>query len=335
MNNNESQGPHVHEDVVDLLGWPTDIVSIDYSGENAHTTIVFIPGNPGCCAWYTPLIRILVTKLGPGFCARLVSYAGHAPYHPQYMDVEGQQGQKDASIAWTVDGQIRHKEVFLDTVCSGKHNLVFVSHSIGSHMVQRVLMQRTDILQRTLCIIHLMPFIRMHPTNPHDQTILNFGAANPNLLIFIARSAMRVFRALPLHAVDLLLNKLHVYQDDKGRDLAAHLVREPTFARNFFELGTEEIRDVPFYLDRAALRQLSAHCPISMVYCDNDQWAPYEHVPEIQQQKSLHPISIHHLPTHKHDFVGLDDMVPPVMECCYQAIQQSIVKRSRPIRSRI
>lgn len=335
MGEAESQLPSVREDVINLLGWPTDMISIDHSGDTAHTIIVFLPGNPGCCAWYTPLVRTLIAKLGPGFCARLVSYAGHAPNHPETMNVEGQQAERDASISWTVDGQVHHKEMFIEEVCSGEQSLVFLSHSIGSHMVERILIQRSDILQRTICVIHLMPFIRMNATNSKDQGKLNFGGANPNLAVFMAQSVMAVFQKLPEYKVDNLLNKLHVYQDDKGRDLAAHLLQQPAFARNFFELGTEEIRDVPWDLDRAALRQISAHCRVAMVYCDNDQWAPYEHAPEIQQQGSRFPILMHHLPSHKHDFVSSDEMVPPVMEYCYEAIRKSTRSAPGEIRSRL
>mmetsp|Transcript_23709 Transcript_23709/g.58117 ORF Transcript_23709/g.58117 Transcript_23709/m.58117 type:complete len:118 (-) Transcript_23709:1405-1758(-) len=113
----------------------------------------------------------------------------------------------------------------------------------------------------------------------------------------------------------------------------------------FFELGTEEIRDVPFAMDGTALRQITRHCPLIMLYCANDQWAPYEHVPEIQayasknHSSSSHPISIHYLPNLKHDFVSVDAMVPPVTECCLQAIQQCLGRESTTdngiIRSRL
>ena len=42
-------------------------------------------------------------------------------------------------------------------------NLVFITHSIGAHFVQTLLLRRPDILRRTLHVIHLMPFFRFHP----------------------------------------------------------------------------------------------------------------------------------------------------------------------------
>ncbi|CAJ1963311.1 unnamed protein product [Cylindrotheca closterium] len=352
--------PKVSEHVVDILGWPTDVISIDYDStvsqsetNNAdlnttmpttpHTTLVFIPGNPGCCAWYQPILLELIKALGLGYCARLVSYAGHNPYHPDHANVEKHQERLDASIVWTVDGQIRHKEAFVDQYCNSYSQLIFLSHSIGSHMVERLLMQRTDILQRTACVIHMMPFVRMKAPNQFDQAKLDFGAANPNLLIGFGRSTMKVLAKLySTESLNALLENFQVYQDAKGRDLAAHLLlQQPHYARNFFELGTEEIRDVPFAMDRTCMKQITRHCPLILLYCANDQWAPYEHTPEILEESNnknknnknnnnsngtsfSYPISIHYFPNHKHDFVSVDAMVPPITNCCLQAIQQSL-----------
>ena len=36
----------VRQEIITLQGWPTDVVSVDYSkDDNPHTVIVFIPGN--------------------------------------------------------------------------------------------------------------------------------------------------------------------------------------------------------------------------------------------------------------------------------------------------
>ena len=319
------------------MGWPTDTISIDYESDDhiktvPHTTLVFIPGNPGCCAWYQPILLDLITSLGPGFCARLVSYAGHNPYHPQNSNAEQLQKIKDASIVWTVDGQIRHKEVFVDEFCNQQSQLVFLSHSIGSHMVERLLMQRTDLLERTASVIHLMPFVRMNAPHHLDQFKLDFGAANPNLLVGFGRRTMNVLRKVySKESLDALLEIQQVYQDAKGRDLSVHLLQQPHYARNFFELGTEEIRDVPHAMDSTALRQITRHCPLTLIYCADDQWAPYEHVPEIQgfvqKNPSNHPLTIHYFPSHKHDFVSVDAMVPPITQCCLDAIHQSLGRR--------
>jgi pimeloyl-ACP methyl ester carboxylesterase len=325
--------PSISEDVVDLLGWPTDTVSIDWVNhqEAVHTILVFLPGNPGCAAWYIPLLLTLVSKLGPGFCARAVSYAGHSAYHPENTVVEINDPRRDAKIAWTVNGQILHKEAFLNKIWK-EEKLIFISHSIGSHMVERLCVQRPDILQSTSCVIHLMPFIQMNPVSKFDKRKLHFGASNPKIPISIANTAMKILRTLPLKSLDRLLVLLKVFEDPGGRRLTTHLLRQPAFAHNFFELGAEEIRDVPEELDAAALNLIASICPIYCVYCDNDQWSPKSQAIEIQKQtRTIQPISTHVLPSHSHDFVSSDQMVPPIMEWCHDAIQQSsrLTPRSR------
>jgi hypothetical protein len=56
---------------------------------------------------------------------------------------------------------------------------VFVSHSIGAHLVQRLCVMREDILERTDLLVHLMPFIRFDPCQAHKKTILSTVAGEP------------------------------------------------------------------------------------------------------------------------------------------------------------
>lgn len=263
---------HVREEVKNFLGWPTDTVSVDYNvTENStwhqkrpHTIIVFIPGNPGCIGWYIPNLVDLVSALGPGFAARGVSYAGHSPNEEitQVDKMADSQGL-DRTIPYTVDGQILHKCAFMDhilsefqeesEICNGKQhirkepvNFIFMSHSIGGHMVERLLMLREDILQRTKAVLHLMPFIRMHAL-PMEKFQLDNIAANPETVEAIVQAQMKFLRFLPLSVVDHLTKG--IFEDKAGRHLTTSMIRQPWFGKNFFELGTEEIRDVPEKFD--------------------------------------------------------------------------------------
>jgi hypothetical protein len=80
-----------------------------------------------------------------------------------------------------------------------------------------------------------------------QQLLLDFVAARPEQTIRIHEGLMRVVERLPLHWVDLLLRP--TMPDDEGRRVAVELVRQPAFARNFYSLGCEEIRDVPEEFD--------------------------------------------------------------------------------------
>jgi pimeloyl-ACP methyl ester carboxylesterase len=259
-----SSPTEVKEKVLSVLGWPTDVVSVDYCSRDSpsntsdwpqpdfpRTVLIFVPGNPGCIGWYTPNLVELVTRLGLGFAARGISYAGHGT-DEEITDVQRwiHSKERDTNIPWTVNGQIRHKVAYLDMLISefrdqgDEQNLphfIFLSHSIGSHMVQRLLVLRPDILERTVMNVQLMPFTRMDAPRL-KQTLLDLAASSPGTLIGVTQRILQVLKFMPYEWVDCLMKS--ALDDEAGRTLAVRLVRQPLFARNFFELGTEEIRDV-------------------------------------------------------------------------------------------
>ena len=214
-------------------------------------------------SWYRPLLVHLVENLGPGFIAKGISYAGHG-VTDDITNVHNNENL-DSSIPFTIYGQVQHKIAFLDMLrfemkkskCENKsfdktHRFIFLSHSIGSHLVNHLLMLRPDILHRTALVIHLMPYTRMKaPTQ--KQIILNAVSSSPQAVIVISQSILKFIRFLPYLWVDYLMRSY--FEDNNGREIATRLVRQPQFARNFFELGTEEVRDVPEEVDIFALRR--------------------------------------------------------------------------------
>jgi hypothetical protein len=195
---------------------------------------------------------------------------------------------------------------------------------------------------------------------PSQQFPLNKAAASPDTVITISKGIMHVLRALPKQWVDILAKS--TFDDDTGRDLAVQLLRQPPYARNFFELGTEEIRDVPETVDvrivhffqrlsnlkrfkltyetpclqTSSLRIIGKHCPIAMLYCGNDQWGPDFHQVDIKelQLKNVLPknIAITYMPELRHDYVSYDHMVPKAVDWCFESIQaalESLKPRSR------
>lgn len=268
--------PDVKEKAISILGWPTDVVSVDYCSRDSpsntsdwprpdfpRTVLIFIPGNPGCIGWYTPNLVELVTRLGQGFAARGLSYAGHGT-NEEIIDVQRwiHSKERDTNIPWTVNGQIRHKVAYMDMLMSefqdqgdDQPQFIFVSHSIGSHMVQRLLILRPDILERTVMNVQLMPFTRMDAPRL-KQILLDLGASSPGTLIGVTQRILQVLKFMPYEWVDCVMKS--TLDDEAGRTLAVRLVRQPLFARNFFELGTEEIRDVPREVDVSLFHALRA-----------------------------------------------------------------------------
>lgn len=330
--------PRIETQVRSILGWPTETVLIDYCGhEDAHTVLCFVPGNPGCVGWYIPFLEQLVTKLGVGFAACGVSYAGHGGT-PDQRNVEqwehDDKSDRNTRIPWTVNGQIDHKIAWLDMILKefprnsseeeDTPRIVFITHSIGAHMVQRLCILRPDILQRTCLIIHLMPFMRMNAPQP-QQWFLSRVAQSPSAVLAVGRGLSRIFGSvLPATWQSLMLRDS--VPDEKDRQLAQSLISQPAFVRNFFELGCEEIRHVPEQPDAWALQRIARHCPTEILFCGGpDHWAPPFHMDDIKelQQHGLVPNNVHctYLEPLRHAFVVVPQMVPVVLDYCLQRIQ--------------
>jgi len=301
--------------------------------------------------WYTDLIFSLVDRLGLGFAARGLSYAGHGINskianverweHNEIPSDSSGENYRDVRIPWSVDGQIKHKIAWMDQVevemellrrkrlasktkstSSTSPRYIFISHSIGAHMVQRLSILRPDILEKTILQIHLMPYIRTDAPQP-QQGQLSVAANAQSVVISIAKKMARIKSCLPLAASDFIMKG--AVPDEKGRKLAVGIARQPHFARNFFELGLEEIRDVPELPDDSALRLIGKICPIEMLYVGGpDHWAPPFHMDDLQQlrDRGSIPKSVNwtYMPELLHGFVVFPEMVPVVADFCFQAI---------------
>lgn len=263
-------------EIRDIYG-PTNTFAIDYydsvTAANAkdddgrlpllpHTVLVFIPGNPGLIEWYVDSFFKILRKLGPGYAARGVSLSGHG-LTDELVSIQDRPPEHQ-SISWTVDGQVWHKIAFLDLLeqefrtLRQKHQpslpmkrkseirYIFVSHSIGAYFTQKLCTWRPHILKKTILMIHITPFTRMKAPWI-KQTIFDAMAAVPSTTIRLHENIMKGLAYLPEKVVDIATSIS--MKDENSRQIATKLLRQPRFARNFFSLGLQEIREVPRFLD--------------------------------------------------------------------------------------
>ena len=328
-----------------VLGWPSDAFSVDHvSSQEPHTVLVFIPGNPGLIEFYIPMFTELVRRLGPGYCARGVANAGHS-LDPNRVNVasyiNAAEEDRDTCIPWTVDGQSLHKAAYMDMLIKGfqpqNPRFVFVAHSIGTHFCRRMLLLRPDLLAHTQLLLGLMPFIRMKAPW-RRQAILNFAATHPQAIIAWHEWVFGVAARLPWSVVFAAMRGN--VADPAGRVVATKLVRLPAFCRNFFALGTEEVRDVPECTDVPAIRYMARHgCPTAMLFAANDQWAPKKHMDELQRvvDELRLPDGVVRMEYNdklKHDFVSDPEQVPAVVDFCVRHILRAVGSDAAP-RSRL
>ena len=256
--------------VENILGWPTDTFSVDIESADGNlddnifpvrTVLIFVPGNPGLIEWYIPFFSRIIQLLGPGYAVRGASYAGHSIDAQQIHVEQDDDGRTcDAPIrihpppktlAWTIDGQVQHKIAFLDKLAQKEMNstkkFIFIGHSIGCHLVQRIFLYRADFLRRTTRCIWLMPFIRMDAPAPHQQ-LLDLVAQYSTTSTWILQTAARVMACFPTSLVEQYLLQFAMERADHRR-FTAQLLQQTKFPRNFLGLGLEEIRDVPQAID--------------------------------------------------------------------------------------
>lgn len=254
-------------DRVRLCGWPTDVLIIDDSNalNTPHTIILFIPGNPGVIHWYADSLLEITKRLGRGYVVRGVSYAGHGvgdeivgskddhdqSFHSENLGKKNEEDghARDMSVPWTMEGQIQHKIKYVDYVLkdwgkstsSNTPNLVFISHSIGAHFVQSILLRRPDILAKTQQVINLMPFWRFDPP-PFKKVLLSSAASFYQTTIPMMTKLTKAFSTLPRGWISLYLDKAHGINCSKGREIALDIFMHPNMVRNHLVLGLEEIR---------------------------------------------------------------------------------------------
>jgi hypothetical protein len=88
-----------------------------------------------------------------------------------------------------------------------------------------------------------------------EQSILDWGARNPTTVVRVAKTAMLGLKGLPNRTI------VRMMDHPKDGELALSLLRQPNYARNFFELGLEEIRDVPETIDVSKRTTNGFHLP--------------------------------------------------------------------------
>jgi hypothetical protein len=273
----------------EICGWPTDTYEIDphcscyeHSSPaqeqqdpllparvNPHTVLMFVPGNPGCAGWYVKMLTSVIEQLGEGYAARAVSYAGHGTV-PDVVQVEpdvgGKQRDNNSRIAWTLDGQVKHKMHWCNQVMKDfttrtddginspiaiplskrlPPKIVWISHSIGSYLVERLLVLCKKTLLQTQAVIHLMPFRRFDPIPKWKKMYLSAIAHTPNVTPAVLQACSTIAKMLPNNVVDLYLEKVAGVSLLEDRELARGLLCNPYYAKNFITLGMEEIRHVP------------------------------------------------------------------------------------------
>jgi len=223
----------------------------------------------------------------------------------------GNGGKSRNDVSQTLHGQILHKIAFIDYVkathfsksnssnsnsnssnsnnnnnnSNSSNRIILLGHSIGCHMINKLLHLRPDLSSLTLHVFHLCPFIRLRKKLFHRLVL-----SSPPLAEFLLQSSASFLSAFlpskPFEAIasSYMSNALHI-KTPLSRKVALQAASSPAFARNFIRLGAEELRDVPEEFDVGELAELSGKVNggVSFLYGGGgDVWGPKVHYEELK-----------------------------------------------------
>ena len=135
-----------------------------------HTLVIFIPGNPGVVHWYTDSLIEIVQRLGRGFAARGVSYAGHGVGEDVIGTADDHNQNAVASENMKLHGQ--SYETSAMGGLKGDHVGEEVKLADGQpSMPKDMSIAWTMDGQSELFFMEIMPFTKLTPERNHSLTM--------------------------------------------------------------------------------------------------------------------------------------------------------------------
>lgn len=182
-------GSITRHDVV-VRGKPTEVLCVGQSLQEAPENLVlFIPGNPGVASYYTSTMQSLYARLGGSHAVWTVSHAGHCLTLPSLWP--GRQH------VYNLEEQVEHKLAFLEDHIPRGTKITLVGHSIGCHIILRLLkhfQNNTDFtITRSFLLFPTIERMKASPNGVRLWPVLQY---------------LRWFVALLVWAVGLLPGKL-------------------------------------------------------------------------------------------------------------------------------
>lgn len=276
----------------------TNDCSIDNPGKTLQ--IFFIAGNPGILHFYTSFLQKLLKGLEDGIYFtnydRISCHGvGHANHHLQgSLTCKASNGIDDDSQYFGLEFQICHKLAFITSIlekdmeqsglnnenCRNNTEVMMIGHSIGAYMVIESLTRSERLMQLTVDVILLMPFISWsHLPILHRTKLSTFVLLQPYSHRLITALASPLLQMEPSMRRNFL-GRVTGMKGDILNTMSDGLICK-RLLENFLVMGADEIRDVRVNQGRmfSLLEELDRgkSCRqknILLLYTDNDEWAP-------------------------------------------------------------
>lgn len=254
-----------------VRGCPTEVLCVGQSLlDTPENVVLFIPGNPGVASYYTNAMQNLYTLLGGSHAVWTVSHAGHCLALPSLWP--GYQHVYD------LEQQVEHKVAFLEDHLPQGTRVTLVGHSIGCHIILRLLNHFENspnvMVSRSFLLFPTIERMKVSPNGRRLWPVLCY---------------LRWLVVLLVWAVSLLPGKLKdtILQWHFGEEVAQCSVgatRELLHARvvqNMLWMAYNELLQV-VELDVETVRRHKNK--ILLYYGASDGWCPQSYWKEIKAQ---------------------------------------------------
>ncbi|XP_076349705.1 lipid droplet associated hydrolase sturkopf isoform X1 [Tachypleus tridentatus] len=239
--------------------------------DSKQILIILIPGNPGAIEHYEEFMCALYEGLQRAVPIWGISHAGHTAPPPSVKLPKFSENE----YLYSLEGQVRHKMVFLNTCVPRDRQLILIGHSIGCYIVLEILkrLPRLNVIRGIL----LFPIIERMSTTPQGQWMWP-------LLSYLRLPALFGVYALSYLSPQLQWRLLLWYFKDRPVPecvLRASLnLFHPECARQCMFMAKDELDSVTT-LDIDSLKAHVNH--LIFYYGSSDQWCPVSYYKDLKE----------------------------------------------------
>ncbi|XP_014663826.1 PREDICTED: lipid droplet-associated hydrolase-like [Priapulus caudatus] len=286
---------HVYQ-FVDVDGIPTQVLRFGKlaqrpqdlnNGEHAKirslsddddVLVLVIPGNPGIIGYYEPFMDTLFKSLKEKVSVVGISHAGHVTPPKGCVNNASnnfKSGGTTINDVYSLEGQIKHKVLYIRRYVPQHVKLILVGHSIGAYILLKLLEQLSDL--NVVKGVSLFPTIERMALSPQ-------GSIVTPILRYLRWLAVPPLFALSYVPQNIREQAIRWYF--RGRNVHISAVRateqllDKSAAQNSLYMANDEMQQVA----AADIETIQRHLPSLIFYYGiDDHWCPVSYYQDMRE----------------------------------------------------
>lgn len=279
-----------------VAGCVTEVFHASSDPRNATRSVHFVlaPGNPGCLAFYIPLLQYMfqeVEKSVDGSTLVGCHGCGNANHH--FRD-EHDNDNINFEKEYTFEEQIEHFESFVMMILARDRSLygiedirlIICGHSIGAYVGIEVLSRNEDLRKHCVALHILMPFIWWSNLDFLQKTKLRLYMNTPEIITrWFASRVYNMQSRVDTHTKIAFIKGTHPDMDADAVNVTATMMLSKRLLGNFFSMANTELQAVICNEKQVVqrLQKFSGLMSVFALYTDNDVWAPEKDIARLSK----------------------------------------------------